>query len=81
MPRSKIKKYGEEVRAEKTRWASVILSKELSERLDKIIVNTAVKLGVYPFGIKTVILSWALEEWLEKYENDPEIHKKIVERM
>ncbi|MEM2569252.1 MAG: hypothetical protein QXT67_04860 [Candidatus Bathyarchaeia archaeon] len=63
------------------RWATVYLSEELTSRFNKIIVNETVKLGKLPFGVQTVIFVWALEEWLSKYENDPNLYNYIEKKL
>jgi len=52
---------------------NLTLTPEQTARLNTYIINVAKKQGRIPGKIKSKILRVALEEWLEKHENDIDI--------
>ena len=55
---------------DKESWLTIRLTPELSERINKYILAVANKKGSIPYALRTKIALEALNEWLNKYEND-----------
>jgi hypothetical protein len=52
---------------------NLTLTMEQTQRFNAYVINVAKKRGRIPAKIKTKILRAALEEWLERHENDLDI--------
>ena len=52
---------------------NLILTPEISERLEKYCLKIANKKGKIPWGIKTAIARRAIDTWLTIYEDDVDI--------
>jgi hypothetical protein len=52
---------------------NLTLTPELNQRLNKYVLEVANKHGMIPYAIRTKIGRLAIEEWLDKHENDLDI--------